>query len=114
MPPHENQVNFEPYTKTYYISTNTKTKSVSIHTQISSQFWSPPWTKPISMPTQNQVNYHWNQVNFGQHVKAKLISTTPTKREFIDTHTKNKSFSARTEKPSQLDPHASNQVNFDP
>ena len=73
----------------------------------SSQFRSPTLTsghfrhsqktKPIWMPTQNQVI-------FGPHTETKTMSTTHTNTNAIDLHTENKSFSSGTQ----------NQVNFDP
>ena len=51
--------------------------------------------------------------DFRPAYKNKSISTN-TNTKSIDPHTKNKSFSARKQKPSQFWPPHKNQVNFDP
>ena len=82
------------------------------------KFHSPHW---------NQVNFdqlHKTQVNFDAHTKTKWftapltktksISTVHTKTKSIYPYTKNKSFSARTQKPSQFRSPTQSQVYFDP
>ena len=75
MPPHKNQVNFDPHT----------------------------WAKYFSTPTQKARQFRsllWSQVNSDPYTEIKSISTTHINQVNFDTNTKTKSFSTPTQIPS--------------
>ena len=102
----------------------TEIKSIPIPTLVSSQFRCPDTkTKLISihpLQTSHVRPPHINQVNSDPYTEIKSISTTvyknqvnfdhPHKTKSIDTHTKNKSFSARKQNQVILDPYKKSQV----
>ena len=74
IPPHENQVNFDPDTKTKWFSTPT---------QKPSQCWSLHWNQlNFDHPHTTQVNFdnHTNQVIFGPHTKPRQFQP-PTQKQ---------------------------------
>ena len=115
MPRHQNQVNFDPYTKTssfpiptlkssqfrsllYQVQSRTQTKSISIQTLKPSHF-PPP---------------HQNQANSDSYIETKssLIPNNEIK-SISTTYTKTKSSSMLMLKPSGFRPACKKQVNFD-
>ena len=112
MPRHKNQVNFDPNTKIFFRHLRKKPSQFRFLHWNQVKFDPPPW---------NQVNFNhisttrtatsWNSI---PHTKIKSISMHTLKpSQFWCLDTKIKLISTHTLKPSTFAPHT-NQVNSDP
>ena len=112
MPWHQSQAIFDPHTKT---------KPISSPALKPSQFRFLHWIKSSSIPHLDSYTEiksssipHINQVNFDPYAKIKSSSIPQNGIKSISTtHTKTKSNSMLTLRPSDFWPAYKNQVNFD-
>ena len=118
MPPHKNQVDFDPHTSTKYFSTSTRKKS-----QFRSLRWFLVNLDPHYKIKSILVPRHQNQVNFDPYTRTKYIPIPHYKEINYDPYSEIKSssnpiytesVSIQSLKPSHFRPLHKNQANSNP